>query len=82
MSFSWQDVRGIEGCEPDSTKRWGSDGGSTGVWTVLGGEGGTIGIYLYPVLIVALGFANNPLSVPFVGAGALLVLEKHSFAKD
>ena len=30
-------------CDPDSTKRWGSGGGCAGVWTVLGGEGGTIG---------------------------------------
>ena len=43
MSFSWQGGGGVKGCEPDSTKRCGSDGGNAGVWAVLGGEGGAIG---------------------------------------
>ena len=43
MAFSRQSGGGVKGCEPDSTKQWGSDGGCAGLWAVLGGEGGTIG---------------------------------------
>ena len=42
MRCSWQSVGSFEGCEPDSTKWWGRDGGCAGVWAVLGGESGTI----------------------------------------
>lgn len=43
VSCSWQGGGGVEGCGPNSTRRCGGGGGGAGAWTVLGGEGGTVG---------------------------------------